>query len=336
MADVRFGILGLGRGRKASGEIVGAEGATLACVCDLQEDKAKEKAEEFGSDWTTDYKEMFARDDLDAIGVYTSSGTHCSYAIEAMEAGKHAFVTKPMDITVEACDAAIQKAEALDKILAVDFGNRFSPENQRLKAAIDQGVIGDVFLGDIKMKWWREQTYYNGGFPAGWRSRKETEGGSIANQGVHFVDLIYWLLGPVKEVYGRSGTLTHDIETEDITIAQLTFESGAWGIITTTTSNYPHLGTTLEISGTKGTVRWNQGKGASGKGIEILTKDEEPVDLSQFEIEGTVANIAEDMVSAITKGTPPLVSGDEGKRSVEIFCAAYASAETGAPVKVVQ
>ena len=334
MADVRFGIMGLGRGRKASEQIVAADGATLACVCDLQADKAKEKAEEYGCEWTTDYKEMFARDDIDAIGVYTSSGTHCDYAIEAIEAGKHAFVTKPMDITVEKCDAAIQAAEKARKILAVDFGNRYSAENQRLKAAIDQGVIGQVFLGDIKMKWWREQTYYNGGFPAGWRSRKETEGGSIANQGVHFVDLIYWLLGPVKEVYGRSATMTHDIETEDMTVAQLTFESGAWGLVTTTTSSYPNLGTSIEISGTKGTVRWHQGKGASGKGIEIITKDNESVDLSDFEIPGTVADIAEDMVSAITNGTAPVVSGEEGKKSVEIFCAAYASAESGAPVAI--
>ena len=334
MVDVRFGIMGLGRGRKAAEQIMEADGAVLACVCDLQEEKAREKGEEHGCDWTTDYKEMFARDDIDAIGVYTSSGTHCDYAIEVMQAGKHAFVTKPMDILVEKCDAAIRMAQERDKILAVDFGNRYSPENQRLKAAIDQGVIGDVILGDVKMKWWREQSYYNGGYPLAWRSRKETEGGSIANQGVHFVDLIYWLLGPVREVYGRSATKTHDIETEDMTIAQLTFESGAWGLITTTTSNYPNLGTNIEITGTKGTVRWAQGKGASNRGIEIITKDDEAVDLSQFEIEETVADIAEDMVSAISKGTPPVVSGEEGKRSVEIFCAAYASAESGGPVSI--
>ena len=331
MADVRFGIMGLGRGRGAAKQVAGAEGATLACVCDLQEDKAKEQATEYGCDWTTDYKEMFARDDIDVLGVYTSSGTHCDYAIEALEAGKHAFVTKPMDILVEKCDAAIQAAKDAGKILAVDYGNRYSKENQQLKAAIDSGVIGKVFLGDVKMKWWREQSYYNGGFPAGWRSRKETEGGSIANQGVHFVDLIYWLLGPVKEVYGRSATMTHDIETEDITIAQLTFQSGAWGLITTTTSSYPNLGTQVEISGTEGTVRWDQ-KG----GVEVMTKKEESVDLSQFEVPDAPADIAQDMVSAITKGTSPVVSGEEGRKAVEIFCAAYASAKEGSPVAIDQ
>ncbi|MBT5829642.1 MAG: Gfo/Idh/MocA family oxidoreductase [Candidatus Latescibacteria bacterium] len=327
MADVRFGIMGLGRGRKAAEQVANAAGAKLVCVSDLQEEKAKEYGELYSCDWTTDHKEMFARDDIDVIGVYSSSGTHCDYAMEAIAAGKHAFVTKPMDVRVEKCDAAIQAAKGAGKVLAVDFGNRYSLENRQLKAAIDQGIIGKIFLGDVKMKWWREQSYYNGGYPLGWRSRLETEGGSIANQGVHFVDLIYWLLGPVKEVYGRSTTMTHDIETEDLSAAQLTFQSGAWGLITTTTSNYPNLGTQVEISGTEGTVSWNQ-KG----GIEITTKDEDSVDLNRFEVPDAPADIAEDMVSAITKGTPPVVSGEEGKKSVEIFNAVYKSSETGQPV----
>ena len=108
---------------------------------------------------------MIARDDVDAVGIYTSSGTHCDYAIEAIAAGKHAFVTKPMDILVEKCDAAIRAAKDASKVLAVDFGNRYSKANQQLKAALDQGIIGQIFLGDVKMKWWREQSYYNGGFP---------------------------------------------------------------------------------------------------------------------------------------------------------------------------
>lgn len=327
MAEVRFGIMGLGRGRKAAEFAAKADGAKLACVCDLQADKAKAQAETLGCDWTTDYQAMLAREDIDVIGVYTSSGTHCDYAIEALGAGKHAFVTKPMDICVEKCDAAIQAAKDAGKVLAVDFDNRYSKENQRLKAALAEGLIGKVFLGDVKMKWWREQSYYNGGFPPGWRSRLETEGGSIANQGVHFVDLIYWLLGPVKEVFGRSATMTHDIETEDMTVAQLTFQSGAWGLITTTTSSYPNLGTSVEISGTEGTVRWNQ-RG----GIEITTKAEASVDLSRFEIPDAPGDIAEDMVRAITLGVPPMVTGEEGKKSVEIFCAAYESSKTGHPV----
>ena len=182
------------------------------------------------------------------------------------------------------------------------------------------------------MKWLREQSYYDGGYPNGWRSRRETEGGSIANQGVHFVDLIYWLLGPVREIYARSGTMGHDIETEDITIAHLTFQSGAWGLIETTTANYPNLGTTVEISGTEGTVIWKQ-----RAGVEMFqTRDEEHVDLEKIDVPPAPGNIIEDMVSVLTKGTQPLVPGEEGRKSVEIFTAAYESSRTGKPVVINQ
>ncbi len=323
---VRFGILGLGRGRKTSEQILAADGAELACVCDLQEDKAQAFASGAGCDWTTDFDSMLARDDIDVIGVFTSSGTHCDFCIQVLKAGKHAVTTKPMDIRVEKCEEAIQVAKDADKILAVDFGNRYSVQNQKLKAGL--GKLGNIFLGDVRMKWLREQSYYDGGWPPGWRSRKETEGGSIANQGVHFVDLVYWFLGPVKEISGRSGTLAHEIETEDITIANLTFQSGAWGLIETTTSNYPNLGTTIEISGTNGTLVWSQ-RG----GVEMFrTRDEENVDWESIEIPDAPKDIAEDMVSALTKGTTPVVTGEIGKGSVEIFCGVYESARTGETV----
>ena len=108
--DVRFGILGLGVGSSRARMATETDGAKLVCVCDLQEEKVTARADELGCEWTTDYQEMFARDDVDVLGVYTPSGTHCDYAIEAIQAGKHAFVTKPMDILVEKCDAAIDAA----------------------------------------------------------------------------------------------------------------------------------------------------------------------------------------------------------------------------------
>jgi len=326
--DVRFGILGLGRGRRCADQVAAAEGARLVCLCDLQEEKAQAMADQHGCDWTSDFEAMLGREDIDVVGVFTSSGTHCDFAVQAIQAGKHTFTTKPMDIRVEKCQAAIQAAKEAGVVLAVDFGNRYSVENQKLKAALDAGKLGKIFLGDVRMKWHREQSYYDGGWPPGWRSRAATEGGSIANQGVHFVDLIYWFLGPVKEVYGRSGTLGHEIETEDLTIAHLTFQSGAWGMIETTTSNYPNLGTTVEISGTEGSLVWQQRGGVT----LFQTRDEASVDLDAIEVPPAPKDIAEDMVSAITNGTMPMVTGEEGMKSVEIFTGVYESAKTGGPV----
>ncbi len=332
MADeVRFGIVGLGMGRGRAKAALEAEGARLVCVCDLQEERAVEFAEEAGCDWTASLDDLLGREDIDAVGIFTPSGTHCDLAVQALQAGKHAFVTKPMDIRVEKCDAAIRAAEEAGRVLAVDFGNRYSKINRQVKAALDGGKLGQVFLGDVRLKWFRKQSYYDGGYPPGWRSRKETEGGSIANQGVHYVDLITWFLGPVVEVYGRIGTLGHRIETEDVCIAHLTFQSGALGLIETTTSNYPSLGTTVEISGTEGSLVWKD------KGIELFqTVDEEQVDVEGIEVPPAPGNIIEDMVSAITQGTRPAVPGEEGRKSVEIFTAVYESAKTGQPVALDQ
>ncbi len=328
MADeVRFGIVGLGMGLGRAKVALETEGARLVCVCDLQEEKAKAFAEEAGCDWTMSLDDLLGRGDIDAVGIFTPSGTHCDLAVQALQAGKHAFVTKPMDIQVEKCDTAIRAAEEAGKVLAVDFGNRYSKINQQVKAALDGGKLGEIFLGDVRLKWFRKQNYYDGGYPPGWRSRKETEGGSIANQGVHYVDLITWFLGPVVEVYGRIGTLGHRIETEDICIAHLSYQSGALGLIETTTSNYPSLGTTVEISGTEGSLVWKD------KGIEMFqTRDEEQVDVEGIEVPPGPKNIIEDMVSAITQGTRPAVPGEEGRKSVEIFTAVYESAQKGRPI----
>ena len=330
MSDIRFGILGLGMGANRARLIPRTEGAKLACVCDLQKDKAKQVAKELNCDWTTRYDEMLRRNDIDVVGIFTSSGTHCDYAIKAIEAGKHVFVTKPMDIRVDKCDAAIDAAKEAGVILAVDFGLRYEEINQKIKLALDNGRLGRLILGDVRVKWHRTQEYYDGGFPPGWRKRKETEGGSAANQAVHHIDLIQWFMGPVKTVYGRSGTFAHKIETEDLSVALLTFKSGAWGTLVTTTTSYPNLGSVIEITGDNGTIVWKD-----SKVLLYKCKNDPEASLDEFKLDpNRPKNIIEDMVSAIKRGTPVMVDGNEGRKSVAIFNAIYKSSETGRVVEL--
>ncbi len=330
---VRFGILGLSMGYSRAKLAREYPDAVIGCVCSLNEEKARAVGEEFGCAWSTSYEEMLARDDLDVIGVWTASGDHCRHAKMALDAGFHAFTTKPMDIRVEACREAIGAAEAANKLLAVDFGLRYEPNVRRAKAALAQGAIGKVFLADLQMKWMRKQDYYDGGEPAGWRSRRATEGGSIANQGVHMIDELYWLLGPVKTVeYGRIGTMAHEIETEDLCMASLSFQSGAWGLIETTTGAFPNRGTRIEINGTEGSMYIN-----GDEDITIRRLDGEEVPLDAFEIsEDRPRHILEDMVRAIRDGETPACPGIEGLRSVEIFTGVYRTHETGQKVELNQ
>ena len=150
--EVGFGILGLGRGRKTAQIATQTAGANLACVCDLQEEKAKAIAQELGCDWTTSYDHMLARDDIDAIGIYTSSGTHAKFANQAIAVGKHVFVTKPMDIDLNKCDHLIEAAKKANLVLAVDFIRRYRKTDHQVRKAIVDGLIGNIILGDLRMK----------------------------------------------------------------------------------------------------------------------------------------------------------------------------------------
>ena len=327
--EVGFGILGLGRGRKAAQTAVQTAGANLVCVCDLQEEKVKATAQELDCDWTTSYDLMLARDDIDAIGVYTSSGTHADFANQAVAAGKHVFVTKPMDIDLDKCDHLIEAAKRANLVLAVDFIRRYRKIDHQVQKAVEDGLIGNVILGDLRMKWYRGQSYYDGGWPAGWRSRSSTEGGSAANQGVHSIDQLQWFMGDVKTVQGRCGTFNHEIETEDCSVGILTFASGAFGMIQTTTCSYPSLGTTLQINGSKGTITMDK-SGAVG----LVIEGQEGATIDQVEIETDFPNnIIEDVVGAIIDGQPIMVSGEEGRKSVAIFTAIYESSRTGCIVQ---
>jgi UDP-N-acetyl-2-amino-2-deoxyglucuronate dehydrogenase len=330
---IRIGVLGLSMGYSRAKIAKTFPDAVIGCVCSLNEDRARSVAEEFGCDWTCDYEQMLKRDDLDAIGVWTASGHHCMHARMALEAGFHALTTKPMDIRVDACREAIAAAEKAGKILAVDFGLRYEPAVRRAKKAIADGIIGEVILADLQMKWMRAQDYYDGGEPAGWRSRRETEGGSIANQGVHMIDELYWLVGPVRRVeYGRIGTRAHAIETEDMCFASLTFQSGAWGLIETTTSAFPDHGTKIEINGREGSIYLG-----GDRSITIKRTDGEEVPLDSITIEEDwPKHCLDDMYRAIRLGKDPVCPGTEGIRSVEIFCGVYESAATGQPVALNQ
>jgi predicted dehydrogenase len=136
-------------------------------------------------------------------------------------------------------------------------------------------------------------------------------------------------MGPVKTVTGKSATLAHNIETEDLSVAILEFESGAYGVLQTTTCNTPDLGSAMEFSGSNGTLSWKDSK-------VVLYKlaDNPNATLDEIEVEPGPGSIIEDMVSAITKGTHVAVDGHEGKKSVVIFNAIYESSRTGKPVKL--
>ncbi|MFQ6043879.1 MAG: Gfo/Idh/MocA family protein [Candidatus Poribacteria bacterium] len=315
-----FGVVGLGMGMSRSGTIAQTEGAKLVAVADLIEERRNNAAERFGCDTYEDYREMFDRDDIDVGMAMTPSGLHAEIGMEAAKRGKHVITTKPMDVSLEKCDALIKCCEDNGVKLLVDFGERYGGMNKKIRRAMELSVLGKVYLAELRMKWYRADSYYEG-----WHGTWALDGGgSVMNQGVHFVDLLQWFMGPVDSVIGHYGVYGHkNCETEDMTAAIVKFKSGALGtILTTTTYNRKQQLSMIEIHGEKGVI---------GRGPDVWEfVGEEPV----VEVPPGPGNVIEDAIRVINEGAAPAVDGYEGRKSVELNLAIYESAKRGTEVKL--
>lgn len=344
---IRFAIVGLGMGKGRAQICAQTPGAELAAVCDLSAERGREAERTWGVPWLNSYDELLARRDVDVIGLWTPSGTHAAMALQALRAGKHVCMTKPMDISTAACDAALHEAQARGLLLAVDFEQRYLPRNHRIRRALAEGAVGRLLLADLRMKWYRAQSYYDAGFPQRWRSRLDTEGGSLANQAVHFLDLLLWWVGDPERVAGRRGTYGHDIETEDGTAAVVQFRGGAVGSVLTTTCSFPDAGAELSVNGSWGTLNWSDGEvtrfehvpPAARAGSDAFRTAAAPEavagDLSAYpEPAGLPENIFQDVVSALGAGTDLQCDGREGRRTVALFEAVYAASDGDAWIDV--
>ena len=321
--ELRFGIVGLSMGKRPVKQIAETPGAVLAGVCCLEEEVVQRFASEYACFGTTDFRKLIKRPDIDVIGVWTPSGLHATVAVPALRAGKHVVITKPMDITVKACDRINETARAHERTVLIDFDSHYKPLIRRISQAMAEGRIGPVLHADMVMKWYRKQAYFDGGSPAGWHSRWETEGGSLANQGVHFLELLMRWCGPVARVRGRYGTVAHQIETEDLCNAWFEFTSGAWGTVVTTTTAPNNFATSIQIHSRDGLLHWSK-DGLQGYATPELpkggTEEDLPPDPGHFK------NIIEETVAVINDGAQPTCSGEWGREVTAAFCAVYQSA----------
>jgi len=355
---IRFGIVGLGVGRSRAQMARRTPGAALVAVFDLRPEVAQQHAAEWGCDAAPSFEELVGREDIDVVGLFTPSGTHADLAIQAARAGKHVISTKPPDVSVVKVDAMARVAREEGVLLAIDFGSRYEDDVRKVKAALEAGRLGRPICGDMRLKWWRSQAYYDGGSPPGWRGTWAMDGGgSLANQGIHDLDLLQWFMGPVKSVRARTRVFAHQIETEDACQAFLEFASGAWGLVETTTTVWGGLGRAIELHGTNGTIAlydrgigaWRfkdeeegpepeYGAGSAGPMTEAGVREGKEA-RSKWEPQlppDRPKNVIEDVVLALTRGTVVACPPEEGRKSVAILEAIYRSAQRGGAEEVVE
>jgi UDP-N-acetyl-2-amino-2-deoxyglucuronate dehydrogenase len=163
---------------------------------------------------------------LDVVILCTPSGNHLEPALLAAAGGKHIVVEKPLEITLERCDALIAACQKHGVKLCTIFPSRFADANITVKQAVEAGRFGRLTLGETTVKWWRTQQYYDEG---GWKGTQALDGGgALMNQAIHNVDLLQWLMGPVEKISAMTAMLAHErIEVEDTAVACLQFKNGA-------------------------------------------------------------------------------------------------------------
>jgi predicted dehydrogenase len=272
------------------------------------------------------------------------SGLHAEIGVRAARAGKHLAVEKPVDVTLAAADRLIEAARDAGVALTVISQHRFDPGLIELKRLIGEDALGRLVLGEASTKWYRTQAYYDS---AGWRGTWAMDGGSLMNQGVHYVDLLRWCMGPVTEVTAVCATQAHQVEVEDTALALVRFASGAVGTIMSTTAAYPGFPQRLEITGTGGTVIVEDGRitrraltgqddhGPDGTG-EASTGEASTgaaADPAAIEVASHAAQLA-DLLAAVAGEREPAVGGQDGRDALEIICAVYESARTGRTVSL--
>ena len=348
---IGFGVVGLGMGKSHCRSIAAAHGARLVAVCDIDPDRLRPTAEEHGVKAYDSYADMLQDSAVDVVSIATPSGMHTDMGLQAAEAGKHMLIEKPVGVKVADIQLLAQRVRTAGLRAATVFQSRTLPLNRRIKTAIDSGRLGRLIGVHAILPWYRKQNYYEGAHGA-WKGTWAMDGGgSLMNQGVHTVDLLQWLAGPVQSVFGAFGVFAHSIEAEDKTVACLRFRNGALGTLTTTTAAFSGSSRIVVIHGDRGTIHTESDLvswrlmddvesaeeremltfyGAKGKRPEGETIASDPMGIGST---GHTFHV-EDLVSAIREKRDPYITVEDAMHAVQIINAIYASGRCGSEVSI--
>lgn len=292
----------------------------------------------------------------DLAAICTPSGLHVDHAEEALAAGMHVVIEKPLDVTVSRSAAfagRVEEAAGRGQVVSVISQHRFDPGAVAVRRAVDGDGLGTITCALASMAWYRSQGYYDSG---DWRGTWALDGGgAVMNQGVHTVDLLRWYLGRPEEVFAHTAQLAHErVEVEDTATATVRFASGALATIFCTTAAFPGLTTRVQVHGTKGSaiidndelryLHCGDGEAADNLREAKVTGNQAEAALEQVEEFGGSRNDVDrfvaghlrqydDIAEAVLQGREPLVTVQEALLSQALVRSLYVSATLGQPVR---
>jgi predicted dehydrogenase len=327
----------------------------FVAVCGRTREKADAFAEKYHVTAFTDVNEMIAKAKVEALCICTPHPEHAAPTIAAAQAGVHVLIEKPLASSLADCDAMLAAARAGKAEIGTVSQRRFYPPCQRIHHAIRDGKLGQPILGTTTMFSWRDEAYYRSD---PWRGTWKGEGGGVlVNQSPHQLDLLLWYMGEVEEVFGYWANLNHpSIEVDDTAIAVVRFKSGALGNILASNSQNPAINVRVSVHGENGASAAVQTDGGAMFIAGVTQAIEPPFNdlwtirgeehlLAQWEDEDarlfSSVNPMEyfhglqiqDFLRAILEGRQPAVTGEDGRRTVELFTAIYRATQDRKPVQ---
>jgi len=339
---LRFGLLGCGAIARRHADLLSTgsvPGATLAAVCDQNESRAGDFAARYGVPAFASLDGMMRSGVVDATSVLTPSGRHAVDVVALSSFGCPIVVEKPMALTLDDADRMIEACDANGARLFVIKQNRFNRPITALRNALEAGRFGKLVMGTVRVRWCRPQSYYDG---ASWRGTWAQDGGVLANQASHHIDLLEWMMGDVESVMAMSTHALAKIEAEDTAVATLRFRNGALGVVEATTATRPKdLEGSLSILGEFGSVEvggfsandlktWNFSTPMTDDETTFASLGRNPEHPYGYAHAEYYAHV----VRCIEGGGRQLVDGLEGRKSLELITAIYESIETNREVQL--
>lgn len=265
--------------------------------------------------------------EIDVVNICTPNGLHAEQSILALEKGIHVVCEKPMGLSKVECENVIFKALQMSKQVFCVMQNRYSPPSIWIKDVVSKGVLGEIFMVQLNCFWNRDERYYKSD---GWKGKQALDGGTLFTQFSHFIDIMYWLFGDIKNIQGKFSDFNHAHLTdfEDSGIVNFDFINGGIGSINYSTAvANQNLESSITIIGSKGSVKiggqyMNEVEVCNIKDYEMpeIEESNPPNDYGQYK--GSAANhhyIIENVVDTLKGRTTMTTNALEGLKVVEII-----------------
>lgn len=341
-SQIGFGLLGAGLIAPFHAKALDASPRTkLVAATDVNAKRLLKVTTDFGCKGYDSLEEMLGDPEVQVVNVLTPNHLHYDAVLKAVQAGKHVLIEKPPAMSLREVDGMAAAGREAGVKIGVVLQCRTRKAIQAFRNAISEERFGKIYHADTYMKWFRSTDYYR---MDDWRMSRRSGAGVTIQQAFHYIDLLQYLVGPVKRVDARMSNLAHpDIELEDTLLSFVDYQNGAQGVVQASTALWPGTDIRIEINGEKGTAIM------VGERLDTWKfKDERPED-QEIRKYGSSAvatgatgaadlgfhdhqAVIEDMVEAIEKDRDPMITLENSRPTLEWALATYESAKLEAPV----